>query len=82
MDTSMEYIPAGEFKSKCLGIMEEVHETGQPIIVTKRGVPVVMIVPYEIVETPKQKLFGIFKDSITIHGDVISPIDDKWEADE
>lgn len=82
MDVSMETIPAGEFKSKCLGLIEEVHETGQPVIVTKRGVPVVMIIPYEPVEVPKAKLFGILKDSITINGDIISPIDEKWDADE
>jgi len=82
MGISMETIPASEFKSKCLGLIEEVHETGQPMIVTKRGVPIVMVVPYEALETPKQKLFGMMKDSITITGDIISPIDEKWEVDE
>ncbi len=33
----MESIPAGEFKAKCLGLIEEVHESGKPVIVTKKG---------------------------------------------
>ena len=82
MDQSMDSIPAGEFKAKCLGILEEVHETGNSVIVTKRGVPFAVIVPYEPMMAPKSALYGILKDSITIHGDIISPIDDKWEADE
>ena len=82
MDNSIDQIPAGEFKSKCLGILDEVHESGHPVIVTKRGVPFAMILPYESTQNPQQKLFGILKNQITIHGDIISPIDDKWEANE
>ena len=40
-------IAAGEFKSKCLRLMDEVAETGVPIIVTKRGRPVSRLVPVE-----------------------------------
>lgn len=78
----METIPAGEFKAKCLGLIEEVYETGQSVIVTKRGLPVVMVVPYEPLDVPKQKLFGMMKDSITINEDIIAPIDEKWNVDE
>ena len=38
-------IPAGEFKAKCLKLMDEVNETGMPIIITKRGRPVSRLVP-------------------------------------
>lgn len=40
-------IPAGEFKAKCLRLMDEVEETGVPIVVTKRGRPVSRLVPVE-----------------------------------
>lgn len=82
MDISMDFIPATEFKAKCLGVLEEVHETGHSVVVTKRGVPFAMIVPYEIPDTSKRKLFGILKDTIQIPGNIIDPIGDKWEADE
>lgn len=81
MGILMDSIPATEFKAKCLGILEEVHDSGHPIIVTKRGVPFAMVIPYEIPETPKPKLFGILKGTIQIQGDIIAPIDDPWDAD-
>ena len=40
-------IPAGEFKAKCLKLMDEVDETGVPIVITKRGRPVSRLVPVE-----------------------------------
>jgi prevent-host-death family protein len=33
-------IPAGEFKAKCLALMDEVAATGDEIVITKRGKPV------------------------------------------
>ena len=40
-------IPAGDFKARCLKLMDEVNETGVPIIITKRGRPVSRLVPAE-----------------------------------
>ncbi len=37
-------IPAGEFKAKCLALMDEVAATGDEIVVTKRGRAVVRLV--------------------------------------
>jgi prevent-host-death family protein len=36
---------AGEFKARCLRLMERVASTRTPILVTKRGKPLVQIVP-------------------------------------
>lgn len=41
----MRTIPAGEFKAKCLAVMDEVQATGRPVLVTKRGRPVVRLTP-------------------------------------
>ena len=38
-------VPAGEFKNSCLRIMESVHKSGIPVLVTKRGKPLVRVVP-------------------------------------
>jgi prevent-host-death family protein len=42
--TSKTY-PVGQFKAQCLRLMEKVARTGSPILVTKRGEPLVRIVP-------------------------------------
>ena len=38
-------IPAGEFKDRCLRIMDEVNRQGIAVTVTKRGKPLVRVVP-------------------------------------
>ena len=50
-------IPAGEFKAKCLKLMDEVNETGVPIIITKRGRPVSRLVP---ADQPNAGIRGLF----------------------
>ncbi len=65
-------IAAGEFKAKCLRIMDEVNETGMSLVVTKRGQPVVKLVPIANgKDKPKKKddFFGRLKGIIEIVGD-------------
>jgi len=45
---------AGEFKTHCLAVMDEVAKTREPVVITKRGKPVAKVVP---VEQPKSKRF-------------------------
>jgi prevent-host-death family protein len=69
-------VPAGEFRDKCLGLFDEVQRTGKEVIVTKRGKPVAGVVPVE----PAPALVGNLGGKIL--GDIISPIDVKWDANE
>jgi len=45
MATKTQIVPAGEFKNRCLQLIDEVNRDGVPLIVTKRGQPMVRIVP-------------------------------------
>lgn len=67
-------IAAGQFKAECLALLDRVARTGQPIIVTKRGKPVARLVPLE--ETPEKSLAG----SVLFDDDLVSPIEDEWDA--
>lgn len=78
MKTPIQNIPAGEFKSKCLKIMDEVKLHHRTIVITKHGKPIAKLIPFE--ETPIS-LFGVMKDSIKIQGDIVSPIDEHWDAE-
>ena len=60
---------AGEFKAKCLSIMDEVQETGKPLVVTKRGKPVIKVVPITNGRKKKNDIFGRLKGVIEIVGD-------------
>jgi len=72
----MATIPAGEFKTKCLQLLDEVAATRQPLVVTKFGKPVAQLVPMP----PKVKLRGALKGSVLYEGDIVSPLENEWEA--
>jgi prevent-host-death family protein len=67
-------IAAGEFKAKCLSLLDEVAITGRELIVTKRGKPVAKLVPLK--KTEGASLLG----SIVWEGDIVSPIAEDWNA--
>lgn len=71
-------IGAGEFKAKCLGLLDEVQRERKEIVITKRGKPVARLVP---VETAPPALFGRMKGTLEILGDIVSPIDEIWDAE-
>jgi len=73
----MKTVIASEFKAKCLKIMDEVAATGEPVVITKHGVPVAQLVA--AVRKP-ETLFGALIGSVTIIGDIVAPIDAAWEA--
>ena len=71
-------IAAGEFKAKCLKLLDEVAEKREPLIITKHGKPVAQLVPVPA-ETYVDP-FGSMRGSVLWMGDIISPIEDEWEA--
>jgi prevent-host-death family protein len=73
----MKQIPAGTFKAHCLAVMKKVQATGEPVIVTKRGTPVVKVVP---VQPEKKDIFGFMSEKVKILGDIESPIPVEWEV--
>jgi prevent-host-death family protein len=72
MAKSQKTVPAGEFKARCLALLDEVAETGKPLLVTKRGKPVARLVP---VEAPPGLLHSVKKER-----DLVSPIGEEWDA--
>jgi prevent-host-death family protein len=67
----MKQMRAGTFKARCLKVMNEIQATGEPVIVTKRGKPVVKVVPI----TPgKDDILGSMAGEFEIVGDIESPV--------
>lgn len=66
----MKKVAAGVFKAHCLSIMDEVQTKREAIIVTKRGKPVVKVVP---AGADQDDIYGFFAGKGAITGDVISP---------
>ena len=72
-------MPAGKFKASCLAVMDQVQATGEPVLVTKHGKPVVKLVP---AKAKDDSIFGYMVGKAKIVGDVVSPIIpiEDWDA--
>ena len=79
MQHEFSKIAAGEFKAKCLQLMDQVNETHVPIIITKHGVAIAKLVP---IEEGSVSLFGLQQDSVVIKSDIVSPIGEHWDVNE
>ena len=71
-------IAAGEFKAKCLHLLDEVAHQRAPLVITKRGKPVAKLVPID--DEPVGDIFGCMAGTIEILGDIVSsPLDEsEW----
>lgn len=72
-------IAVGEFKAKCLKIMDAVQTTRNPVTITKRGKPVAVLTPY--FEEAPAPLFGRMKGRVKISGDLTEPTGASWRAE-
>lgn len=72
-------IAASDFKARCLEIMDEVERTGAEVVITKHRRPVARLVRAR----QDVSLFcGSLKGAIAYEGDITSPVDVEWSADE
>lgn len=69
-------IGAGDFKARCLQLLDEVATQREPLIITKRGKPVARLVPI----APGGKLFGALAGSVLEETDIVAPMDVDWDA--
>lgn len=76
----MRTIPAGEFKQRCLALLDEVGVSGEPIVITKRGRPVAQLTP--VSPDPQGDWRGALAHRGRIAGDLVAPASDPqdWEA--
>jgi len=73
-------IPAGEFKAKCLELMDIVNERRREFVITKRGKPVAKLIPVGPA-VPRKSAFGALAGTIEIIGDIMAPIYTSEELD-
>ena len=69
-------IAAGQFKAECLRLIDRVADTRESLIVTKRGKPVVEVIPVRLRESRP------LRGSVTLHGDIVGPILDSWDVEQ
>lgn len=72
-------IAAGEFKTHCLRLMDEVDRKHCSFVITKHGKPVAKLVPVD--EEPAVPVFGYLKGRARITGDITASTGETWNAD-
>jgi prevent-host-death family protein len=73
-----EWVSAADFKAHCLALIDKVRQERGEVVVTRYGKPVARLVPYE---AEPRSVVGFLAGAITGYGDLVSPIDDAWDAD-
>ena len=73
----IQKIAISQFKSHCLEILSNLNKSKSSIIITKRNKPIATVSPFS---NKKESLFGMLKNKAEIKDDIISPIDEEWEA--
>ena len=69
----METIAISQFKATCLATIERIRKTGEPVLVTRRGVPVAQVLPPPPAP-PKSSGFGLMRGTAEQLGDIVSPL--------
>ncbi len=76
----MERINASDFKARCLAILDRVAETGEHVVILKRGKPVAELGPATEAQAryPQLELEG----TVTVLGDIVGPVvpEHEWES--
>jgi prevent-host-death family protein len=75
----VKQIAAGEFKAQCLAIMDNVRDSGEPVLITKHGKPVAKLVP---AHNNADEIFGYMAGKVKIVGDIVGPVTppEDWES--
>ncbi len=70
---------AGNFKAQCLAIMDQVLETGEPVLITKHGKPVAKLVS---AQNNADNIFGYMAGKVRVVGDIVGPVTplEDWES--
>jgi prevent-host-death family protein len=71
------WIAASDFKAQCLELMDRVRDQHEPFVITKYGVPIAKLVPFE---GQAVDIVGFMRGTVLAYGDLVSPIDEVWDA--
>ena len=74
----MERIGISELRANLTGFLKKV-EAGEVIAITSRGVEIAQLVPPEYTQETARKALTQLRQTAIV-GDVLSPVENEWEA--
>jgi prevent-host-death family protein len=70
------HISVSRFKAECLGLLEDISQTGEELVVTKRGRPLARVEPIRAAPSLKGSVEYLVSDE-----ELIEPVGSDWDAD-
>lgn len=86
MSVPTQQVSVSYFKAHCLEMLNNVHAGKYELLLTKRNKPYAKVTPESDLQTREERLkannyyCGILEGTVHIHGDLLEPMDDDWEA--
>jgi prevent-host-death family protein len=73
-------VSASDLKNAWHEYLDQVQQARQQVVVTRYGHPVARLIPYE---DPGEVggIFGCLSGTVTVHGDIVAPVGEDWQAD-
>ena len=72
-------VASSEVKASWHEYLDRVAREHETIVVTRYGRPIAKLVPHE--EAAEAGLFGALAGSVQVHGDIVQPLGEAWDAD-
>ncbi len=76
---TMVTVSKSALKARMLEFFREVERTGEPLVVTSDGVPVLKVVPFAETRSVEQA-FADVRGQLSWTGDIDAPTDAEWPA--
>ena len=77
----MHTMSISKFKATCLAVLERVRKTGEPLLITKHGVPMVQVLPAPPSPPPAASAFGSMAGTADEMEDMLAPLpEDDWDV--
>lgn len=73
-------VSSSDLKNGWHEYLDRVRQARQEIVVTRYGKPIARLSPVDG-EEGEDGIFGVLAGTVTVHGDIVAPIDEAWEAD-
>ncbi len=70
------HISVSRFKAECLGLLEDISQTGEELVVTKRGRPLARVAPIGAVPSLEGSVEYLVPDE-----ELIEPVGSAWDAE-
>lgn len=75
-----ETVSSSDMKNGWHGYLDRVVQAREEIVITRYGKPIARLAPLDG-DAEAEGIFGFLAGTVMVHGDIIAPTGEEWEAD-